>query len=144
VLESRVLEGGGRATELPCTNERHVGWRTRYAYCNALGANCGCLQDVEKVDLDADGATVDRWSPGDGRYCGEAVFVPRTPPVLPGAPPDPAAEDDGWLLAYVYDSEAHASELVVLDARALSAGPRWRVRLPGHVPPSFHGCWVAS
>lgn len=145
VLESARLEAGGRATELPCANERFTGWPLRYAYCNALGETCGCLQDIEKVDLTADGATVERYSPGEGRYCGEAVFVPRAPPPEdPTAPPDPATEDDGWLLAYVYDSHAHASELVVLDARALSAGPRWHVRLPAHVPPSFHGCWLPA
>ncbi|KAG8464369.1 hypothetical protein KFE25_003432 [Diacronema lutheri] len=143
LVRSARLDGDGaaRPAELPCINPRFVGRPHRWVYRNALGATCGCLQDVEKVDLRARGRPADRWSPGDGRYAGESVFVPRTPGAV-SAPCAPDEEDEGWLLLYVYDSAAHASEVVVLDARDLGAGPRWSVRLPAHVPPSFHGCWV--
>ena len=33
------------------------------------------------------------------------------------------AEDDGWVLALVYDAASDASNVTVLDARDLSAGP---------------------
>lgn len=140
-----LVDGGGaaRPAELPSINARFVGRPNRWVYRNALGAKCGCLQDVEKVDLQAAGRPVDRWSPGDGRYMGESVFVPAQPG--PATTPCAEADEDaGWLLSYVYDAAAHASELVVLDARDLAAGPRWTIKLPAHVPPSFHGCFVPA
>lgn len=143
LVGTRALDGGGtaRPAELPCLNPQFVGRPNRFLYRNALGASCGCLQDIEKVDLDEGGRPVDRWSPGEGRYAGESVFVPARP-ALAATPRAAEEEDSGWLLSYVYDSATHTSEVVVLDARNLAAGPQWAVRLPAHVPPSFHGCWV--
>ena len=40
------------------------------------------------------------------------------------------------------DANTGASEVVVLDARQLSAGPLARVQLPQRVPVGFHACWV--
>lgn len=33
----------------------------------------------------------------------------------------PAAEDDGWVLSYVYDGTRDTSELVIFDARDVTA-----------------------
>jgi carotenoid cleavage dioxygenase len=52
------------------------------------------------------------------------------------------AEDDGFLMTFVYDGERNASELLVLDAQDLSASPLARVLLPARVPFGFHGSWV--
>ena len=52
-----------------------------------------------------------------GRVVSEPVFVPR---------PGNAAshtEDDGWVLTLEYDPACDASNVTVLDARDLSAGP---------------------
>ena len=70
---------------------------------------------------------------GAGRQSGEPYFVPRE-----GA----TAEDDGFLMTFVYDGERNASELMVLDAQDLSAQPLARVLLPARVPFGFHGSWV--
>ena len=71
---------------------------------------------------------------GAGRVPGEPVFVPAHPE---------AAEDEGWILTYVYDGARDASDLVVIDAAALEAGPIAAVHLPVRVPYGFHGSWVA-
>lgn len=47
---------------------------------------------------------------------------------MPGA----ASEADAWLLTVVLDSLAGTSELQILDARDLAAGPLARARLPAH------------
>jgi all-trans-8'-apo-beta-carotenal 15,15'-oxygenase len=52
------------------------------------------------------------------------------------------AEDDGWVLALVYDPASDASNVTVLDARDLSAGPLFRAWFDHHVPPSFHGAFA--
>jgi carotenoid cleavage dioxygenase len=59
--------------------------------------------------------------------------VPRT---------DAAAEDDGWLMSYVYDATTDRSDVVVLHAQDLAAGPVATVHLPQRVPFGFHGNWV--
>ncbi len=55
-----------------------------------------------------------------------------------------AAEDDGWLMSYVYDNATDRSDLVILAAADPAAGPVATVHLPGRVPMGFHGNWVAD
>lgn len=94
-------------------------------------------QDILKVSLASDeaggscpaaapaSAAQQRWSPGRDAYCQEPLFVARS-----GA----AAEDDGWVLATVFRAGPMTTELVILDARRLAAGPLATLRLPFHVP----------
>ncbi len=63
---------------------------------------------------------------------GESVFAPD---------PQGTAEDDGWLLNAVYDSATDRTDLCVLDARAVDAGPIARVHLPQRMPFGFHANW---
>lgn len=63
----------------------------------------------------------------------EPVFVPRS---------DGAAEDDGWVLAYVYDAADDRSDVVVLDAQDFTAPPVATIHLPVRVPFGFHGSWL--
>ena len=63
---------------------------------------------------------------------GESVFA---------ADPDGSTEDDGWLLNIVYDDRRDASDLVVLDARDITAGPVATVHMPRRVPFGFHANW---
>ncbi len=72
---------------------------------------------------------------GTGRVPGEPVFVPAG---------TDAAEDEGWVLSYVFDAGRGASDLVILDAAALEAGPVATVHLPVRVPYGFHGSWVGQ
>ena len=51
------------------------------------------------------------------------------------------AEDDGWLMALCYDAAAHCSELVVLDARNIEAGPIAILPLRKTIPHGLHGNW---
>ena len=72
---------------------------------------------------------------GEGREGSEAVFVKN---------PEGNSEDDGWLLAYVYDKSTDRSEVLILDAKTMSPDPVARVMLPARVPMGFHGSWVAD
>lgn len=86
-----------------------------------------------KFDLERGGTEVHRFHQGGD--VGEGVFVPSA---------DSDAEDDGWILSYVFDPERGATDLVVLAAQDLSGGPVARVHLPVRVPVGFHGNWVAD
>jgi carotenoid cleavage dioxygenase-like enzyme len=70
---------------------------------------------------------------GRKRFGGEPVFVPR---------PGGQDEDDGWLVTFVYDGVEGTSELLVLDARDVTAAPVARVLIPQRVPYGFHGAWI--
>lgn len=81
------------------------------------------------------GDHVRRWTAAAHEAVSEAVFVPRG-----GA----ADEDDGWLLALVYDARAEASAVAVLDARRLAEGPVARAWFDHAVPVTFHGSWMPA
>jgi carotenoid cleavage dioxygenase len=60
------------------------------------------------------------------------------------ARPDAKAENDGWVLAYVYDQNRDASDVVILDAQDFEGLPVATVELPVRVPYGFHGNWIAD
>ena len=87
------------------------------------------------VRIDAKGGDAAVIDLGPGRISGEWVHVPRA---------DGAAEDDGWLLSLVHDTDSDRGELVVLPAADPADGPVARVLLPNRVPLGFHGNWVPT
>jgi carotenoid cleavage dioxygenase len=84
-----------------------------------------------KYDV-ASGSSETYWF-GNGRWGSEAPFAPRA-----GA----TGEDDGYLLSYVYDEREGRSDVEVIDARDVTAGPLCRIKLPVRVPLGFHATWI--
>jgi carotenoid cleavage dioxygenase-like enzyme len=123
-----------RAIEFPRVDERRIGQRHRYGYAvhNRRGVAVE-MTGLVKYDLATGRAEVHDFGPG--RVPGEGVFVPA------GAR---AGEDEGWVLAYVYDAARNGSDLVILDAARIGARPVATVRLPQRVPYGFHGSWIAD
>lgn len=70
---------------------------------------------------------------GTGRFAAEPTFVPKA-----GA----QGEDEGYLMAYIYDDNRKASDLVIMDAQDFTAPPLATIELPVRVPFGFHGSWV--
>jgi carotenoid cleavage dioxygenase-like enzyme len=68
-----------------------------------------------------------------GDMLGEPVFVPRAAD---------AAEGEGWLLSVAFRGRESVSELLVLDAQNVAAGPVASALLPRRVPYGFHGNFV--
>ena len=122
--------------ELPRVDERVVGRKHRYGYAASLGLGLPGNGDFDKSTLvkhDLATGGLEIHDHGPGRTTAEGVFVPRSPE---------AAEDDGWVLSYVYDARSGRSDLVVLDAADFTADPVAVVHLPARVPHGFHGNWV--
>ncbi len=71
---------------------------------------------------------------GPDAFPDESVFVRR----------GDAAEDDGYVLSFVYDRSRDTSDLVILDASDIAAAPLAVVHLPRRVPHGFHGSWIAD
>lgn len=127
-----------RPQEFPRVDDRLVGRRHRFGYTAGVGVqqmrgSSDVTTSVLKHDFESGVTTVADM--GVGRAAGEFVFV---------ADSAAAAEDEGWLLGFVYDASVGRSELVVLDATDVAAGPVATVELPARVPAGFHGNWVPA
>ena len=123
-----------RPMDLPAIDRRHTGRRNRHAWYLLTESLPGF--PVEFAGLgrrdDRDG-TFDEYLPGPGERVNEGVIVPAGD-----------GEGEGWLLTFAWDRARGASDLLVLDALDLAAGPVARVHLPVRVPYGFHGTWVPS
>ncbi len=138
------LAGGGvRSTplddvscEFPRADERRLGRKHRYGYVAAEpepASDVPGWSAIRRYDLER--GTFQTRSFGRGSGAGEPLFVPRTAG---------SAEDDGWVIALVYDAQRNASDFYVLDARDVAGEPVAVVRLPHRVPYGFHGNWVPA
>ena len=124
-----------RAIEFPRVADDKAGFRHRYGYAvtthedDAHGFIVGTR--VVKYDLETGAADVAELGPG--RNPSEAVFARSG-----------AGEDDGYVLAIIYDGAGNGSEFVVFDAKSMRKGPVARVALPQRVPFGFHAAWFAD
>lgn len=114
------------ASELPRIDERRLGRPTRFTY--TMDVRSGRLI---KYDLERGSSSYHDF--GAGRTGGEGVFVPRS---------STSAEDDGWLITYVFDAADQRSEMVVIASQDFSAPPVARVKIPARIPFGFHGTWL--
>lgn len=119
--------------EFPRCDDRRVGQDYRYAYTVGLDVPTPGPEPLYRLDLHT-GAIL-RHDFGPHRLPGETVFVPRHPD---------AAEDDGWLLSFVYDLAAASSTLTILDAANLGREPAAVIDIPARVPLGFHGNWLPA
>lgn len=119
-----------RTIEFPRIDDRYTGRAARFTY--AVGSLDRDANAIVRYDLTGRDPTVE-YDFGPGRVPGEAVVVPRH---------ETEAEDEAWLVGLVYDAHRDGSDLVVLAADDLLAGPVATVHLPTRVPYGFHGSWV--
>ena len=108
----------------------------------------GC---VDQRDIDTIASSYDPNDPikvfmmPEGCYTQEPRFVPRV---------NSTSEDDGWLLAYVFDESSQLgadgeakpdakSELWIIDAKHMT-DVMCKIRLPQRVPYGLHGNWISE
>ena len=119
------------AGEFPRIDDRYAGRKYRYGWFAASRPGESDLSGIVHVDVST-GASRAFWLP-PGDVTSESVFAARGD-----------AEGDGWILAVVWRAASNTSELLVLDAGDIAAGPVATVALPQRVPFGFHGNWVAG
>ena len=133
-----------RAQEFPRVDERVVGRQHRYGYSAVVGelnratlsldgafADAAFGNTLLKYDFDAD--TVEAHDLPREAMAGEALFVPAAPD---------AAEDDGYVMAFVHDPDRGAADLLILAAQDFTGEPLARIHLPARIPLGFHGNWL--
>ncbi|CAI5533536.1 unnamed protein product [Closterium sp. Naga37s-1] len=157
--------------DFPSINPNFTGRLHRFAYSARFTAQPGpgttvpSFNAIMKHDFAEGTYQVHTLPPG--RFCGEPVFAPRhhfqgssrsqsgearsdevgmgRDVVGLGADAvgmDAEEEDDGWVLAHVWNEEEMKSEVIVLDAMNLDKQPLARVILPKRVPYGFHGTFL--
>ena len=119
-------------SEFPSMDNRRLGRKSRYSYNMHIAPDPTLLFDA-LVRYDTETGATARYEFGPGRWGSEAPFAPR-----PGA----TGEDDGYVVSFVHDESAGRSEVVILDAADIAAGPVGRVLLPTTVPIGFHAAWA--
>lgn len=116
-------------------NDAFNGVKSSYAYMSAFGGEVGDPGDFDTiVKYDQDTGVRTMWHSGPSGHVGETVFA---------ADPEGSAEDDGWLINAVFDDATGTTDVVVLDARDVEAGPVLRARTPQRIPFGFHANWFA-
>lgn len=122
-----------RQQEFPRLDERLVGRPYRYAYAMEFSVDQRGGLALLKHDLQARITTEHQFGPS--KKPGEFVFVPKHAT---------SAEDEGWLVGFVYNLSTQQGEFHVVDAQNLAAPAQAVVTLPARVPMGFHGNWVAD
>ncbi len=127
-VNKKLIES--RCCEFPVVHPQKVGRDYRYLYTGAGDAARGNapLQAFLKLDLQTGEKQI--WSAAPRGFVGEPIFV---------SCPQGTGEDDGWVIAMVYDASIHRSYVVILDAKDLTKEPIAKLYLQHHVPYSLHG-----
>lgn len=117
-------------------DDRLDGVRSRYHYMSAFTTPGRPIGDFDTI-VRYDDRTGERriWSAGATGHVGESVFAPD---------PTRSGEDGGWLLNIVHDDATDRSDLCILDAADVAAGPVARVHVPYRVPFGFHANWFPA
>lgn len=130
-----------RAVEFPQLDRRRLTRSYRYGYAlrldarNAPGKPPDPNATTGVIKYDFEGGAPVTYEFHAAETPGELSFVPAS---------DSAAEDEGFLVGYVYDARTDKSDLVVFDATTIASGPIARVKLPARVPAGFHGLWLPA
>ena len=126
-------------TEFNKTNPLFHGVQSRYAFHQRiplLEEGGHTLRFTGLVKYDNETGVRQQWDYGKGVFGSEAVFAPRR-----GATRD-TAEDDGYVITLVTDSNNWHSHCLVFDANDITTGPVARVQMPQRVPFGFHASWA--
>jgi carotenoid cleavage dioxygenase len=135
-----------RRQEYPRVDQRVISRPYRYGYSvvieevnqATLGVNGDFADDAfANVLLKHDLArgTVEAHEFGRGATAGEAVFAPASAD---------AAEDDGYVMAFLHNPDRGAADLVILASQDFTGEPVARIHLPARIPLGFHGSWIAD
>ncbi len=133
-----VIAGGPgepSSGDLPSRDPRRIGRDYRFAYLVPTRDNEATVDLGGLIKQDMTTGTRETWDPGPTSHAGEWLFVPAG---------TDDADDAGYLITYVTDEATATSELVVLDASNIQAGPVAAVELPQRVPYGFHAAWVPA
>lgn len=118
------------------TKRHRHGWMSTFDYMKPWGQMTAerpfmYMNSIGHFDFET--KQMQRWYIGDASTLEEVQFAPRSAD---------AAEGDGWLMAIVNRADERRSDLVILDALDIPAGPVATLKLPFAIRAGLHGNWV--
>ncbi len=120
--------------DFPRINDNLVGYKNRYTYAARFR-----IQDMPVFDgemkYDNETGEIEVHEFGPNCESGEAVFAPRI---------NATAEDDGYVICFVYNKAEQSSECHIIDAQRFAEAPVARIKIPQRVPHGFHAAWIAD
>lgn len=93
---------------------------------------------IAKVDVKNN--SVDIWKPGKNRFALDPQFAPR----ITRQGSSFQNEDNGYIIAQIFDSELNRSEIVILDAADILKGPVAVLALREPLPSAIHSFWASK
>jgi carotenoid cleavage dioxygenase-like enzyme len=118
-------------TEFPVCSNDYVGRPYRYSYNVLYKKGAWLFSGLKRFDM-LSGKTA-RYEYGEGRYGSE----PQVARAL-----NAKTEDDGYVITMIADMVADTSEVMILRADDIAAGPVARIMLPERMGIGVHACWV--
>lgn len=122
-------------TEFPRIRDDRIGKRVRHGYSALQIPGCdfnfrGILKwDFEECKLDG----VIQYP--DDVVGGEPIFAPRN---------GTGEEDDGYMVALLFNEKTQESTFAVYDAKTFSSTPVVEYSVPRRVPLGFHAIWLSE
>jgi len=133
------------AAEFPHCDDRYVGRPYRYGFMQATDPTKPYNADKAGpvmgfffntlLTMDMQTGKADSWFAGDTSSTQEPVFAPKSAK---------SAEGEGYVIGVVNRRAEHRSDLVILDAMRMSAGPVATIKLPVRLKYGIHGNWVPT
>jgi carotenoid cleavage dioxygenase-like enzyme len=124
--------------DFPQLNRNLLGRNYRYGYgilFRSVMNERDELQGISMVKFDHHRDTREMYTPPPWIVLGESIFVPTA---------NSQAEDQGYLLNYIYNAKTEKSDLWVFNAQAISQGPIAQVKFPFRIPYGFHCEWAPT
>lgn len=133
-VSMKSMTDGIANCEFPVVNPKVVGEDYQFAYIGASNTvyRNAVVQGLAKVDVKQE-KVVDQWKPEKYEFLGEVSFHARE---------SADGEDDGYLLAFLFNGKDKASELVIFDAKCIGGGPISRTKLDYMINFALHGTFV--
>lgn len=109
----------------------------QYIFMNigGLGPEVAPPQGIAKIEIES--KNIDLWMPEAHEFCGEPMYASRDGP-------DNENEDSGYILSVLFNGKSEESELLVLEASAISTGPITRIPLGIGIPHGLFGCFASG
>ena len=121
------------------------GQKYQYAYAavGGMGNANAPPQGIGKINVDTN--EMDVWYPAEYEFCGEPMFAPKKKLDEDGKiEGGSGSEDDGYIISVLMNGREKTSEVVILDASNIPAGPVARLPLGIGIPHGLHGCFASS
>lgn len=132
--DTKVVSLCDRNTEFPSVNLTGLGKKSQFSYNMCIADTPTLLFDgIAKYNIETGQSVTHVMDPG--MYASEAPFAPAD---------NASTEDHGYLVSFVRGGPGDVSEVHILDARQIEAGPVAKIRIPEAVPIGFHATWVTA